>query len=234
MDSDAPTSSSVAASDALKPNLKKRNHESHISDLHAEPTLKKPRFATPPSTAPSQPLKQPQDALAKPKKSFVYKYGNYAGYYGYRLGELGEDPRIDQLDEQWFKGKTVLDIGCNTGVLSIRLSKKFGVEAMHGIDIDKSLINKANKNLAVFNQDHSPDISSLTPSKQKFHGGGKLSWFPSSSAPQPSTSTAENSATASETPKPSITFEVANYIRSPTQPNTYDTIMWYAAPLEPL
>lgn len=227
MNAESTPSASPSASEAPKSNTKRRSRETQSSDVHSEPLLKKPRFATPPSINSSTVLSQATDPKQKSKKRFIYKFGNYAGYYGYRLNEAGYDPRIDLLEEQWFKGKRVLDIGCNSGVLSIRLAKKFNVEALHGIDIDKSLIDKANKNLASVSKAIGAESSVKTTAKPKFHGGGKLTWFPASSSSDGPTSTDEKTTTMTESHSPSITFEVANYIRGNTQPNSYDTILWY-------
>jgi 7SK snRNA methylphosphate capping enzyme len=51
----------------------------------------------------------------------VFQFGNYIGYYGYRLNEQGQDPRIGCMKPEWFDGKEVLDIGCNSGVFTIQL-----------------------------------------------------------------------------------------------------------------
>jgi Ribosomal protein L11 methyltransferase (PrmA) len=70
-------------------------------------------------------------------------------YYGYRLADaFDEDPRLHALDASWFTGKSVLDIGCNEGVLSLSLACKFGTKAMHGLDIDGGLIGKAARAVA--------------------------------------------------------------------------------------
>ena len=47
-----------------------------------------------------------------------FQYGNYNRYYGYRLE--GSDPRFRFFDPNWFKGKDILDIGCNVGEVSIK------------------------------------------------------------------------------------------------------------------
>lgn len=229
MNTESTPSASPSASEVPKSNIKRRPREAQSSDVHSEPSLKKPLFATPPSINSSGVSSQATTPAQKSKKRFIYKFGNYAGYYGYRLNEAGYDPRIDLLEEQWFKGKHVLDIGCNSGVLSIRLAKKFNVEALHGIDIDKSLIDKANKNLASVSKVISAESSATTTVKPKFHGGGKLSWFPTSSSSNDPTSTDKMTDTMTESHNPSITFEVANYIRGKTQPNSYDTILWYVS-----
>lgn len=55
--------------------------------------------------------KQPTATKQLPQSKF--QYGNYSRYYGYRIE--GNDPRLTYLDPEWFRGKDVLDIGCNVG-----------------------------------------------------------------------------------------------------------------------
>lgn len=89
------------------------------------------------------------------------------------------DPRLDLLDKTLFEGKHILDIGCNSGNISIALgnfleksidiqrhlisifiAKKYKIASMHGVDIDDSLISKANINLCkAYSLDH-PDTPS--------------------------------------------------------------------------
>lgn len=90
------------------------------------------------------------------KRRFVY--GNYDHYYGYRvLNDLGEDPRLKYLKKEWFEGKDCLDVGCNTGNLTISIAKKFLCKTMIGIDIDPGLVNRARK-LLEHTAKNSPDL----------------------------------------------------------------------------
>lgn len=52
----------------------------------------------------------------------ICPYGNYRGYYGYRL-DGKEDPRISMMKKEWFYGLEVLDIGCNTGEVTLEIGK---------------------------------------------------------------------------------------------------------------
>lgn len=80
-----------------------------------------------------------------------FNYGNYHSYYSVRRkqGTALVDPRVDLLDKSYFNGKRVLDIGCNSGNITISIAKKYDPTFIHGIDIDESLIKKANTNLRV-------------------------------------------------------------------------------------
>lgn len=67
-----------------------------------------------------------------------------------------EDARLSYLKKEWFYGKRCLDIGCNTGGLLFAVGmyyrflapshspgRHFGFRSMLGVDIDGSLIRKA-------------------------------------------------------------------------------------------
>ncbi|KAK1265061.1 putative RNA methyltransferase [Acorus gramineus] len=82
------------------------------------------------------------------RKKHIAIYGNYKNYYGYRIGQQEkEDPRLSVLRREWFEGKDCLDIGCNQGLLTISIAKKFNCRHILGIDIDAGLIENADWNL---------------------------------------------------------------------------------------
>ncbi|KAJ7973816.1 7SK snRNA methylphosphate capping enzyme [Quillaja saponaria] len=82
------------------------------------------------------------------KRKEVFPYGNYRNYYGYRIGrELEEDPRLKVLRNEWFEGKDCLDIGCNSGIITINIAKRFCCRNILGIDIDSNRIEEAYWNL---------------------------------------------------------------------------------------
>lgn len=73
-------------------------------------------------------------------------YGNYKQYYGKRILDKDfHDIRLDVFATQpeLFHGKHLLDIGCNSGHLSIQIAKKFGAKSLIGLDIDRSLASDA-------------------------------------------------------------------------------------------
>lgn len=77
-------------------------------------------------------------------KGSKYHYGNYDKYYGYRNGGMFEDdPRFSLLSKDMFKGKCVLDIGSNTGQVTVRIAKDFEPKEIIGIDIDNGLVKTA-------------------------------------------------------------------------------------------
>ncbi|KAJ8751019.1 hypothetical protein K2173_016200 [Erythroxylum novogranatense] len=93
-------------------------------------------------------------------------YGNYKNYYGYRIDKgMDEDPRLQVLKREWFHGKECLDIGCNSGIITISIAKKFGCRRILGIDIDGELIQHARWNLRRIVREDSKGNLNVKPSK---------------------------------------------------------------------
>ncbi|KAL3369060.1 hypothetical protein AABB24_009720 [Solanum stoloniferum] len=83
-------------------------------------------------------------ATQKRKRKEVAVFGNYRNYYGYRIGQnLEEDPRLKAMKKEWFEGKDCLDIGCNSGVITIAIAQKFNCRSILGVDIDDARIQDA-------------------------------------------------------------------------------------------
>jgi len=81
-------------------------------------------------------------------KGSKFRYGNYTRYYGYRNnGSFASDSRLKLMKKEWFEGKVVLDIGCNTGQVTIEMARTFYPKKIYGIDIDEELIRIAKKNV---------------------------------------------------------------------------------------
>jgi hypothetical protein len=55
--------------------------------------------------------------------------------------------RLQVLSREWIEGKRVLDIGCNSGAITIELAKQMHPRHVMGVDIDPALIHKARINL---------------------------------------------------------------------------------------
>ncbi|KAI8811173.1 Bicoid-interacting protein 3-domain-containing protein [Cladochytrium replicatum] len=72
-------------------------------------------------------------------------YGNYDHYYTRRQNAHSLDQRLTILDPELFKGKRVLDIGCNVGFVTIGIASLFDPLYVEGVDIDPDLIRKADK-----------------------------------------------------------------------------------------
>lgn len=85
-----------------------------------------------------------ESANKKRKRKEIAPFGNYRNYYGYRVGnDVEEDPRFKVLRNEWFEHKNCLDIGCNSGLITINIAKKFQCRSILGIDIDHDRINDA-------------------------------------------------------------------------------------------
>uniref|UniRef100_A0A0N5ALM6 RNA methyltransferase n=1 Tax=Syphacia muris TaxID=451379 RepID=A0A0N5ALM6_9BILA len=77
-----------------------------------------------------------------------FRYGNFSRYYGFRIGQgSGKDPRLFAFKKEWFEKKTVLDIGCNAGYVTLWIAKEFSPRYILGIDIDQHLVGVARKNI---------------------------------------------------------------------------------------
>ncbi len=51
------------------------------------------------------------------------------------------------MDPEWFRGKEVLDLGCNTGHLTLSIAKNWRPVRIVGLDIDAALIHAARQNI---------------------------------------------------------------------------------------
>ncbi|KAM9332136.1 7SK snRNA methylphosphate capping enzyme isoform 2-T3 [Pholidichthys leucotaenia] len=76
-----------------------------------------------------------------------FQYGNYNKYYGYRNPGLSEDPRLRLFRPEWFEGKNVLDLGCNSGHVTLYIAKILRPARILGLDIDSDLVYAARKNI---------------------------------------------------------------------------------------
>ncbi|XP_075062266.1 7SK snRNA methylphosphate capping enzyme [Mixophyes fleayi] len=86
-------------------------------------------------------------SVTNSKSKIRFQFGNYCRYYGYRNPSHSEDPRLRALRPEWFRGKAVLDIGCNVGHLTLCVAQKLGPSRIVGLDIDGSLIHAARQNI---------------------------------------------------------------------------------------
>lgn len=76
----------------------------------------------------------------------VSLHGNFVGYYQRRRADLtGLDPRLELLERDWFEGKKVLDVGCNSGLVTVEIAQRMGAARVVGVDIDEELIRLAKR-----------------------------------------------------------------------------------------
>ncbi|KAI5476739.1 hypothetical protein MNV49_007329 [Pseudohyphozyma bogoriensis] len=68
------------------------------------------------------------------------------GYYNKRReNPASQDPRLALLDREWLKGKKVLDVGCNAGLVTVEIAQRFGAAKVVGVDIDDNLVNQCRR-----------------------------------------------------------------------------------------
>uniref|UniRef100_UPI0037E8830A 7SK snRNA methylphosphate capping enzyme n=1 Tax=Semicossyphus pulcher TaxID=241346 RepID=UPI0037E8830A len=109
-------------------------------------------FQTPrcggPKTGPGgRPHQQQHNQGNQQHQKKKFQYGNYNKYYGYRNPGASEDPRVRVLRPEWFEGKDVLDLGCNSGHLTLYIAKMLRPARILGLDIDSGLVHAARKNI---------------------------------------------------------------------------------------
>ncbi|KAF0734605.1 hypothetical protein AaE_009130, partial [Aphanomyces astaci] len=80
------------------------------------------------------------------------RVGNFKKYYAFRLGgaiegKLEEDSRLSVFKKEWFEGKKALDIGCNSGDMTLEIARRFSPAFIMGIDADPDLITQARASL---------------------------------------------------------------------------------------
>lgn len=109
---------------------------------------------------------QPSQKPRKPQRK--YQYGNYSRFYGYRRPSLLEDPRLSVLKPEWFRRKRVLDLGCNTGHVTLAIAKHWNPTHILGLDIDGGLVRTARQNLRHYLSEVQPkDSQSHCPVTQQ-------------------------------------------------------------------
>ncbi|XP_010442596.1 PREDICTED: probable RNA methyltransferase At5g51130 [Camelina sativa] len=160
----------------------------------------------------------------KKKSQEVYPFGNYRNYYGYRISnDTDEDPRLKVLKKEWFVGKDCLDIGCNSGIMTIHIAKKFGCRSILGVDIDSSRIEDAHWHLRKFVRMQNSAKSSEKESSSKSADGAHGSMEQSTSL-----SNGEVKADIPETIDLSqiVSFQKENFVLTRNlDENRYDTIL---------
>ncbi|CEL63110.1 7SK snRNA methylphosphate capping enzyme OS=Mus musculus GN=Mepce PE=1 SV=2 [Rhizoctonia solani AG-1 IB] len=93
-------------------------------------------------------------------------YGNYKGYYTKR-GNHFSDPRLRALPPGLFKGKRVLDVGCNEGWVTCEIALCYDAQEVVGVDIDAELVGRAWRHRREVWSLQSPKISLKKDSSDK-------------------------------------------------------------------
>ncbi|XP_076243085.1 7SK snRNA methylphosphate capping enzyme [Calliopsis andreniformis] len=131
----------------------KRLRKMDVKDKIVSPVIPQPGAWKPrPQHRPSQDKKKKQTMPNFREKDARFQYGNYNRYYGYRNSHYDVDPRLTVFAQrkELFIGKDVLDIGCNIGHITLSVARDFSARSVSGIDIDRTLINIARKNIKYY------------------------------------------------------------------------------------
>lgn len=106
------------------------------------PTPSNSNKALPPRTAPST----DQASSHQHPLSQVPTHGNYKAYYTKRpTSSVSLDARLKLIPLEWIKGKSVLDVGCNAGLITVELALQMQAGRVVGVDIDGELVRLAGK-----------------------------------------------------------------------------------------
>jgi len=155
LEESASSASGAAANQHAGRRRRRRNSgKTETPASHSTPVGKTPGcgfsqpFRTPRSGQKSVPggRQQPLNK-AKEQQKKKFQYGNYNKYYGYRNPGASEDARVRLLRPEWFEGKDVLDLGCNSGHLTLYIAKTLRPARILGLDIDGGLVHAARKNI---------------------------------------------------------------------------------------
>lgn len=90
------------------------------------------------------------------------------------------------MKPEWFRGRDVLDLGCNVGHLTLSIACKWGPSRMVGLDIDAQLIHSARQNIRHYLSEElrlPPQTSEGNPGAESEEGATairKRSYFPAS------------------------------------------------------
>lgn len=61
------------------------------------------------------------------------------------MDAFDQDPRLHLLAPEWFKGRHLLDVGCNEGLVTLAAAVRWATASVTGVDIDPVLIGKASR-----------------------------------------------------------------------------------------
>ena len=103
------------------------------------------------------------------EKNKRYRYGNYIDCNdGLRKNII--DQRLNFFRKEWFEGKDCLDVGCNTGKVTILIAKHFMPLKIVGVDIDSNLIKIAKRKAKEFTMVNNKNISKYPKSFHLTYG----------------------------------------------------------------
>ncbi|ESO05521.1 hypothetical protein HELRODRAFT_111074 [Helobdella robusta] len=127
-----------------------------------------PTRASKPKRRKSINLSTSKNVIKYNAKSERYCHGNFNLFSSYKNSHY-HDKRLDSLPRDKFLDKEVLEIGCNSGFVSIKLSKDFMAKKVLGVDINEKLVNASRSNLNYFSNLSSRKSTSSQPSLYPEH-----------------------------------------------------------------
>ncbi|MFH4977327.1 hypothetical protein AB6A40_004036 [Gnathostoma spinigerum] len=146
------TSSVKSSCESHKDQIVSSNHHrskrQSLSELPEKPSSVDESSSTLTTSVDAEKTKCTERNIKKAKMNERFRFGNFDRYYGCRL-ETGcsRDPRLVVMKKEWFEMKSVLDIGCNAGYVTLSIAKDFEPRRIVGIDIDDHLVGVARKNI---------------------------------------------------------------------------------------
>ena len=129
----------------------------------------------------------------------AYIYGNYKDYYTKR-----NRARIGNFDSSWFHSKRVLDIGCNSGNITLDIARLFSPTSIVGVDIDPDLIKRAKYSKAC--------LASLSS-----HSSGSPDYYPISCP--------LNLGTVASSHLSNVTFRLGDWVNEPLLETDFDVVL---------
>uniref|UniRef100_A0A803NT51 RNA methyltransferase n=1 Tax=Cannabis sativa TaxID=3483 RepID=A0A803NT51_CANSA len=165
----------------------------------------------------------------KKKHKEIFPYGNYRNYYGYRLGQdIEEDPRLKVMKKEWFEGKDCLDVGCNNGIITIQIAKKFHCQSILGVDIDSNRIEDAYWHLRKFVKiDSAGKIHGKDSKSKDSEDANGLGNNITASSDEETKQNLKISTTLPKNLSDIVSFRQENFVQSRYPPEKfYDAILW--------
>lgn len=143
----APADETKPTSAILSVVNKEQSPELNIPNIECEPSTSEPAESHEPRTS-------ADDTIVAKQETVKYQHGNYAGQYFAGVQSLHNfiDVRLTVFMRHayLFRGKDVLDVGCNVGLMTIAVANKLHPRSIVGVDIDRNLIARARRNLSMF------------------------------------------------------------------------------------
>ncbi|XP_065191861.1 probable RNA methyltransferase Y17G7B.18 [Sycon ciliatum] len=127
------------------------------------------------STGPDSHMVDPNGLTFRPQDA-KFAMGNYNRYYGYRNPTGQSDERLKSFPKAIFCDKACLDIGCNTGHVTLSIARDLNPASIIGVDVDRTLVETAEKNVRHYIVATESEKDMPVPAKRDFPLSFKLSY----------------------------------------------------------